>query len=267
MSEPSVVLLTGNQRRHRWVARRLASDLRLVGVVSEGKFSPAEPPPGEDRDVVARHFQERDEAEQRLLGDPRPLPLERVLGITHGAVNSPEVFEWVTSRAPDFLVLYGTSIVKPPLLAAFDGRIVNLHLGLSPYYRGSGTNFWALVDGRPECVGATLHLAVEKVDAGPILCQVRPEAAPDDRIHELGTRTLTAAAAVLPEALRRFARGELEPRPQTPGRGSLCRRQDFDADAVRRAWHNLESGMIAEYLANREERNRACPIVELPGKP
>ena len=38
--------------------------------------------------------------------------------------------------------------------------------------------------GEPECVGATIHRVVAKVDAGAILTQVRPEPHISDNAHE-----------------------------------------------------------------------------------
>lgn len=144
--------------------------------------------------------------------------------------------------------------------------MVNIHLGLSPYYRGSGTNFWPLVDRRPECVGATLHLVAAKVDAGPILAQVRPEAEIDDRAHDLGTKTIISAVALLPRVLAALAADRTCAKPQDLSRGRLCRRRDFNADAVRTMWRQFESGMMAEFLADRQARRAKFPLVQLAGE-
>ena len=42
-------------------------------------------------------------------------------------------------------------------------------MGVSPYYRGNDCNFWALYDGNPHLVGATIHLLSKGLDSGPIL--------------------------------------------------------------------------------------------------
>src|SRR5207244_13617600 len=125
-------------------------------------------------------------------------------------------------------------------------RAVNLHLGLSPYYRGHATNFWPLVNGEPECVGATVHLATLDVDAGPILRQARPELAPDDRAHDAGCKAIVAGAAALPHPVAGYADGRAEPVPQQGG-GRLYRRADFDADAVATMRRRLDEGMIPRY--------------------
>jgi folate-dependent phosphoribosylglycinamide formyltransferase PurN len=165
---------------------------------------------------------------------------------------------------PDVVVLFGTSVVRHPLLGAFAGRMVNVHLGLSPYYRGSATNFWPLVLDQPECVGATIHLAVAQVDAGGILAQVRPPALPEDRAHELGTKALMAALTCLPRVLEALVAGLAVTRAQDLSAGREFRRRDFGPDAVRRLWRNLDRGMVADYLSHARERLAAFPIVELP---
>jgi methionyl-tRNA formyltransferase len=148
-------------------------------------------------------------------------------------------------------------------LEYYSDRLVNIHLGLSPYYRGSGTNFWPLVDGRPEFVGATLHVVAAKVDAGPILAQVRPQAEASDRAHELGTKTIISAAALMPRVLAAVRNGRAFPVVQDLSHGKVCRRRDFNAEAVRQMWRNFDSGMMDKYLAEIDQRHAASPIVEL----
>jgi methionyl-tRNA formyltransferase len=137
---------------------------------------------------------------------------------------------------------------------------VNMHLGLSPYYRGAATNFWPLVNGEPECVGATIHLATLSVDAGPILRQARPAIEPEDGAHEIGCRAILAGADAAVGALIDYSNRHLEPRVQS-GEGRLYRNKDFDADAVVELWRRLESGMIPDYLADRQRRDERFPIV------
>lgn len=262
-----IILLTGNGLRHRWFARHLARELNVVAVLGEGKStaitSTAELPP-EDAKVVTQHFAERDAVERKLLGDVPSFPTNEVHEIPFGTLNSQEVFDWVRQREPDYLVLYGSGILKTPLLEYYDGRVINLHLGLSPYYRGSGTNFWPFVNGEPECVGGTIHLAVLKVDAGAILGQVRPQPEESDRIHEMGTKTIMAAGDAMPRLIALYAAGKIQPQKQDLSGGRLYRMRDFNAEAARTAWRNLDSGLMHRYVTNVQARQAKFPIVELP---
>lgn len=137
---------------------------------------------------------------------------------------------------------------------------MNIHLGLSPYYRGAATNFWPLANGEPELVGATIHLATLTVDAGPILRQARPEIEAGDGAHDVGCRALAAGIAALRDALPAYARGDLEPVAQEPG-GRVYKNVDFHARAVAQMRERLASGMLREYLDDAEARRARFPIV------
>jgi folate-dependent phosphoribosylglycinamide formyltransferase PurN len=260
-----IVPIVGDQRRHRWLAGRLAAhpELELRGLVYEQKRPRPKGETGEQDEVIRRHFDARDKAEARHFGDAPEwedlgVPL---LAVEFGRSNDPEVADWVDARGPEHLALFGSSIIREPLLTSYDRRIVNIHLGLSPYYRGSGTNFWPLVNGEPECVGATIHLAILKVDAGPIIRQARPGMSPDDGSHDIGCKAIAAGAGALGDGLALHAAGKAEPVEQTQG-GRLYKNADFHPGAVEEMWRRLEDGMIADYLADKPRRDSAFPIVE-----
>jgi folate-dependent phosphoribosylglycinamide formyltransferase PurN len=261
-----VVLMTSNGLRHRYAAKVIASELDLCGVVSEGKSSLTahltEPTIQQSR-VIERHFADRNEAEKNLLGNIDDFPRDvNVFTVENGSSNDPDVFTWVKNLQPDVVLLYGTSIIKPPLLSYYEGHIINLHLGLSPYYRGSGTNFWPLVDGLPECVGATIHLATLTVDGGDILCQVRPnDVEPEDRAHELGTKVIMAAIKKMCKVVSCVLESKISPVKQDLTNGMVYRRRDFNSDAVEKMWRNFEKGMMEKYLSEKDNRDNRYPIV------
>jgi methionyl-tRNA formyltransferase len=264
----AAVALVGDQLRHRWYATLLADDPRvdLRGVVSERQ--PAQPrgATADEDALVADHFARRRAAEERHLGSAREWDElgSTTLAVARGETNTERVAEWVRALDPDVLLLYGCGIVRAPLLDLYDGRTVNIHLGLSPYYRGHATNFWPLVNGEPECVGATVHLATLDVDAGAILRQARPRMAADDGSHDIGCKALAAGAEALLGALPAYTAGQAEPVRQRPG-GRVYRHADFDAApgaAIAELRRRFAEGMIPAYLERKAERDAAFPIVE-----
>ena len=57
----------------------------------------------------------------------------------------------------DLFIVFGSSFIKNEWLINFlIKKAINIHMGLSPFYKGSSCNFWALYDN-PEHVGATIH--------------------------------------------------------------------------------------------------------------
>ncbi len=77
----------------------------------------------------------------------------------------------------DYYIVFGASYIKG-WLADFliKNGAINIHMGISPYYRGNSCNFWAMYDGHPELVGATIHLLGKGLDSGDILYHALPKA-------------------------------------------------------------------------------------------
>lgn len=259
-----LVVMTSNHLRHKFFVNTLAARHEVAGVFCEAKRPLPAGGQGERHPVVQRHFSERTQAEQRYFGGHQELRIGSgsVHALAYGQANAPETFEAVRALAPEFIVLFGTSIIRDPLLSHYQGRIINLHLGLSPYYRGSGTNFWPLVNREPQCVGATIHHAILKVDAGDVLAQVRPRPEAADRCHELGCKAIAAGAEIMAAVLERLEDGGLTASPQEPG-GRLYRGKDFHVEAVERMWRHFDTGMMEEYLAHKRDWDARFPLVEL----
>ena len=258
-------LITSDQARHRYLAKFLNDTMKLSGVVFECK--PELNPASQQSDnlAVREYFYDRARFEERYFGneDQKCLPSDSVKSIQWGELASPGVYSWIRDLALDVIILFGSSIVKDPLLSEYQGRIINMHLGLSPYYRGSSTNFWPLVDGMPECVGVTIHHAVLKVDAGRILAQARPDPEETDVSHDLGCKTIHKGCELLVQILHEIDEGrELEGKPQA-GEGTLCKRKDFTVDALARMQRNFQAGMLPGYLRDKERRDAVFPIVTL----
>lgn len=267
----TALVLTSTALRHQFVANALAQRLHVVGVWQEAKaFDPhryAQTP--EDHAVIADHFAARDQAERRDFEEHAQIRVSS--NATHRLVRAGELNDAAEVAAmarlhPEIVIVFGTGLLSRELVKTFEGRIVNLHLGLSPYYRGSGTNFWPLVNREPEYVGATIHVLDAGIDTGPILAHVRPTIEPADGPHELGNKTIREAAAVLADAAEAVARGGLRGVAQN-GRGRLYQRKDFTADAVRRVYDNFRSGMLAEYLAQQSSRDARLELVTLAVTP
>ena len=67
-------------------------------------------------------------------------------------------------------VVFGSSYIKGELVDFLvKQKAINIHAGVSPYYRGTDCNFWALYDDNTHLVGTTIHLLSKGLDNGPIL--------------------------------------------------------------------------------------------------
>jgi methionyl-tRNA formyltransferase len=261
------IVLTSTMRRHQYVANTLASRLEVARVWLEQKsFEPlkyAGTP--QDEAIITRHFAARDASENAYFSEHAEVhaPARRV---GPGGCNDPLEIEAMQLMSPDVVLVFGTGLLKQPVIDAFPGRIINIHLGLSPYYRGAGTNFWPLVNGEPEYCGATIHFLDIGVDAGPIIGHVRPDIRSGDGPHDIGNKTIVAAAEALAAAASAHVRTPLRGIEQS-GPGRVYRRKDFSASAVERLYANFAAGMIDEYLRQRAARDARLSLVTAEAQP
>lgn len=258
----NILIITSTSLRHHYLANSLAENFNLVGVVSEEK-KPILKNENPDK-TIREYFLERGEKEALFFEKQTEFKIEKdkILSGPYGLANEKTTFDWVVSKNPEYLVLFGCSIIRDPLLTHFKNRIINMHLGLSPYYRGAGTNFWPLVFREPECVGVTVHLATAGVDAGPILGQARPGCKNSDTSHDLGNKTIVAGKELLSRALIDYKQNKVLPQPQDLNIGRVFKNSDLTAEAILKMRENFQTGMIEEYLAQKEERCKKFPIIE-----
>ena len=198
-----IAVFTGCQPRHITLVEHLASMAEQVYACVE--VNTLFPGQIEDffqaTEVMRSYFDQMRAAEQAEFGVPRFLPINvRTLAIKSGDLNRIDVSAYQQALDADLIVVFGASYIRAPLVDHLvERRALNLHMGTSPYYRGSSCNFWALYDGRPDYVGATVHLLSRGLDSGSILCHALPS--PNDGEHldgfALGMRAVRKAFDVL----------------------------------------------------------------------
>lgn len=101
----------------------------------------------------------------------------------------------------------------PETLAAYRGRILNIHPALLPKFGGKGfygaaVHQAVLAAGETES-GATVHLVDGEYDHGAILAQRKVSVLPDDTPETLAARVLVQEHVLYAETLQKIAMGEI----------------------------------------------------------
>jgi len=108
----------------------------------------------------------------------------------------------------DLVVLAGfMRIVGPVFLAAYPGRILNVHPSLLPKHRGAHAAAQALAAG-DTVTGCTVHFVDEGVDTGEIIAQREVPVHPDDTAESLQARIQAAEHELLPSVIASLAARE-----------------------------------------------------------
>ncbi len=113
--------------------------------------------------------------------------------------------EALRAYGADLIALAGfMRIIKERLLAAFEGRIVNIHPSLLPAFPGLAAWKQALEYG-VKVTGCTVHLVDAGTDTGPILVQRTVPVLDGDTPERLHARIQEQEHIAYPEALRLIA--------------------------------------------------------------
>lgn len=254
MASLSVMILCGRSPRHLYVANHLCRAARPLAIVQEtGSRWTARKLARLARPSVFwrkawRWLRERRRyaggGEARFFfGDADP-GLERAdLAVEVPHINHPRVAALADELKPDLIAVFGTSLIREPLLRKGRLGIVNLHGGLSPNYRGADCTFWALYNGEPEQVGCTLHYINPGIDSGDLIAHVCPEVGAADDELTLFWRGVRDSAEAYAELVRRLDQGERFGRPQ-PGKGRLYQVKDRAWRHERRLRRRLADGLL-----------------------
>jgi phosphoribosylglycinamide formyltransferase 1 len=268
----NVVFLTGSELRHSFVRKAIALShgVSVTRSYCEGTEKSirhiVEADAPEPDSLRMRHLASRDRSEQDFFGAFVALAPDRSTPtfIAKGEINEPRHAEDISALRPDLLACYGSSLIRTPLLSRFEGRFLNIHLGLSPYYRGSGTNFWPLVQGEPEFVGATFMHIDAGIDTGKIIHQIRARIFPGDTAHQIGNRLIADMALVYADIIRKFPALPDMPQLEEPPNVRVYRQKDFTEESSRMLMQRFDGGLVERYLAEAEQRKLRAPIIENP---
>jgi hypothetical protein len=262
-----ITVFTSNRPRHMSLIERLCGVGEEVFAVQE--CSTVLPGRVQDfynkSDTMQRYFAHVLEAEQQVFGRPRFGPTKaRQMPIKMGDLNLMDLDDLAPALASDVYVVFGASFIKGALAEFLVERpTFNIHMGVSPFYRGSSTNFWAMYDGRADYVGATIHQLTKGLDSGPILFHAFPPTEPTGAF-ELGMRAVEAGHAALAERLADGSLWDIEPVDQDKSLELRYSRNREFTDAIAADYLDRDmpsAEQIAQTLARRERNQFVRPWV------
>ncbi|MFM8335965.1 MAG: phosphoribosylglycinamide formyltransferase [Opitutaceae bacterium] len=113
--------------------------------------------------------------------------------------------EAIDACRPDLIVLAGfMRVLKPPFLAHFAGRVINLHPSLLPSFPGLDGIGQAFRRG-VKITGCTVHHVTAEVDGGPIIDQAAVRIEAGDTLEAVAAKVHAAEHVLLPAVIARLS--------------------------------------------------------------
>ncbi len=170
-----VTLFTSNNHRHNYLVNLLSNFCDELFVVQECKtlFTGTSDEKYQNKNIIRKYFNKVLEAQSKIFKQEFVNKYNKnikTLPILNGELNKLPLFYLEDFLKSDFYIVFGSSFIKGELVDfLIKKKAINIHAGLSPYYRGTDCNFWALYDDNPHLVGSTIHLLSKGLDSGPML--------------------------------------------------------------------------------------------------
>lgn len=255
-----VIIITSQEIRHRFLCHYFSSQksINLLYGVHEKITRLSDNKQLNKFKIFKSHVNERKNSEKKFFN--KYSKKYNSIYVKKDLVNDISFIKKIKNDKPDFIVTFGCSILKKNFIKNFKKKTINIHLGLSPYYTGSGTNFFPFVNNELQFLGSTIMQISEKIDQGDIITQIRPKIISSDKIHDIGNRIILNTAKILVKII--MSKKIIFYKKKVKSNIKNFKRKDFTINALKKAYDNLNSGIIKKYLKNKNKLKKRFPIIE-----
>ncbi|MTH96812.1 formyl transferase [Roseibium sp. RKSG952] len=236
-----ILILTDASDRHFYFANRIIQETgSVVGVLTGGKEINRPRPEELRREWLGHPFHalkrryhqwlyrseglalkaEKKREEKRFFGGARDAFFSTHKDLHLGEVttedrslNDQRFVDLIRQAKPDIIAVMGTCILGRKILECAPD-ILNMHTGLSPYYRGGRTNFWPFIENEPGYFGVTVHRMSSGIDAGDIIFSERVVLDADDTYGSINCKSIVAGTGLMVDAITRLEAGTCRALPQ-----------------------------------------------------
>tara|TARA_X000000368_G_C23054434_1_gene723151 strand:+ start:1921 stop:2718 length:798 start_codon:yes stop_codon:yes gene_type:complete len=231
-----ITVFTSNQRRHNYlinILHNLSSELFVIQEVdtlfpglNSGRY-----PEGIE---FQKYFKNVQNAEKKIF-NIKNLNFKKkthLLTMSKGDLNKIPFKNLSKFLKSDYYIVFGSSYIKGELVKfLIKNKAINIHMGVSPYYRGTDCNFWALYDDNPHYVGSTIHLLSEGLDSGQILYHAISEATSNPFTYTMST--VKSAFKSLESRILNKTLKKIRPEKQMREKEiRYSRRKEFDVSSI-----------------------------------
>ena len=261
-----IIIFTTNQIRHQFFIDYMSrqKDIKLVACFVEKNLHKKYQRKIKLSKLQKKHFNKRNLKEKIFFSNY--LKKKNLKNISYVPAQklskSKKIIDILKKKNYDFVISFGCSIIDDTLLKINRKKFLNIHLGLSPYYLGSGTNFWPFSNNELQFLGATIMRTSKKLDQGSILHQIRLSIKRGHDIHDVGNLIILKIVKQLKYVLKNLNKNTKN-FTFTKYKTKVYKRSDFNDESLKKAYKNIENGMISKYLIKKKFLEKKYKIINL----
>jgi methionyl-tRNA formyltransferase len=226
MQQKKIVFLASDCESSRWVYNALKNDFVIAAVIIEQPISKKKLIKGRLKKigfikvsgqilfsamVVPFLKVKAEERKEELITqynlDNTEFDNSQILKVD--SVNDDACKQMLQQLQPDIIIVNGTRIISKKILQCTAAVFINMHVGITPQYRGSHGGYWALHNKDAANFGTTIHLVDAGVDTGAVIKQVFTRPEKQDNFTTYPILQVAIGIAALKEVLPQIIVGEI----------------------------------------------------------
>jgi methionyl-tRNA formyltransferase len=135
---------------------------------------------------------------------------------THKGSNSNlAISEFIKKNALNIIIMFSYDVILDNTIIGMpDLKIINIHGGKIPSYRGANVLNWAIINGEKE-IGVTVHEAKIKVDSGPVIGEWLISIENEDTANSVREKISKSVLERLPQILSDYFLDNITPKYQS----------------------------------------------------
>ena len=226
MQQKKIVFLASDCESSRWVYNALKTDFVIAAAIIEQPISKKKLIKGRLKKIglvkvsgqilfsalivpllKAKSTRRKNKLITRYNLDSKEFDASQILRAN--SVNDDACKQMLEQLQPDIIIVNGTRIISKKILQCTAAVFINMHVGITPQYRGSHGGYWALHNNDVANFGTTVHLVDAGVDTGAVLKQVFTKPEKQDNFTTYPILQVAIGIAALKEVLPQIITGEI----------------------------------------------------------
>ncbi len=156
----------------------------------------------------------------------------------NSSINDQYFIDLIKKINPDITIVMGTCLLSKSMINN-NNFIINMHTGLSPYYRGSHTNFWPFILDELNMFGVTIHKLDNGIDSGDIIYSQNIKWKKGLNFSTLNCMSIIEGVNLIKKTIINFKINNVKAVKQAE-KGNLFYNKDFNALQCKQYYKKLE---------------------------
>ncbi len=250
-----LLLFSGTHPRHLFINQKVIKhfDETMVILMKREDIIPNTPKNLSKNlsNLFSKHFQNRFIIEKKFYGDLDYKNIYKnckVINVDKQTINSLDVSIEIEKFQADISFIFGVDLILSPVIDRMPKDKINLHLGLSPWYKGSATLFWPFYFLEPQFCGFTFHQIIKNPDAGEIIHQDVPKLSYGETIHEVAANCVLKASNSIDLLFSSWKKNKCFVGKIQKTTGRVWRDSDFDPSHLKLIYELFNDSIVDRYL-------------------